>query len=79
MTREEELIREGWQRQTTMDEPRLSEIAEAYEEIGFEVHLEPFHPEQETGCTECMKLNSERYKTIYTRRKAEDTKERLKF
>jgi hypothetical protein len=67
MTREAELTGQGWTRQTTFDEPRLSEIAEMYREIGFDVHLEPFHPEEEPGCTECMKAEPERYHTIYTR------------
>jgi len=67
MTREEELIRQGWEKRTTYDEPRLSEIVEMYKEIGFEVHLEPFNPDEELGCAECMKATPENYKTIYTR------------
>jgi hypothetical protein len=68
MTREEELAREGWKKQTTYDDSRLSEMIEMYEEIGFEVHLEPFNPDEEPGCTECMKASPDRYKTIYTRK-----------
>ncbi|OQY60690.1 MAG: hypothetical protein B6245_00095 [Desulfobacteraceae bacterium 4572_88] len=68
MTRQESLLREGWKRQSTQDEPRLSELAEMYEELGFEVHLEPLHPEEEPGCTDCMKVSPEKYKTIYTRK-----------
>lgn len=68
MTREEELVRDGWEKKTTFDDPRLSEIAKMYIEIGFEVHIEPFHPEEEPGCTECMKTDPDRYKTIYTRK-----------
>ncbi|MFH0998994.1 MAG: hypothetical protein V1844_26410 [Pseudomonadota bacterium] len=67
------LVLEGWERQNTLDEPRLSEVAEMYREIGFEVRIEPFDPDRESGCTECMKASTEKYKTIYTRRlKAED-------
>jgi hypothetical protein len=66
-TRENELTRDGWQKQSTNDEPRLSELAEMYKDIGYDVHLEPFHPEEEPGCTECMKLQADRYKTIYIR------------
>jgi hypothetical protein len=44
-TRQEALALQGWERQATYDEPRLSEMAEVYEEIGLEVHLEPFHPD----------------------------------
>jgi hypothetical protein len=69
MTRAKELARKGWEKQTTFDEPRLSELVEMYKEIGFEVHLEPFHPDEEPGCTECMKADPDRYKTIYTRKR----------
>lgn len=69
MTRQEELARQGWNRQTTYDEPRLSEMADMYRDIGLEVHLEPFHPDEEPGCSNCMAKMPERYKTIYTRKK----------
>ncbi len=67
MTLENELTRDGWQKQSTNDEPHLSELAEMYKDIGYDVHLEPFHPEEEPGCTECMKLQADQYKTIYIR------------
>ena len=70
MTREEELARDGWKKQVTLDEPRLSDVVEMYAEIDFEIHLEPFHPEEETGCTECMRKTPENFKTIYTRKKS---------
>jgi len=38
---EEDLKKQGWVKQTTYDEPRLSEIIEMYEEMDFEVRLEP--------------------------------------
>ena len=69
MTREEELTARGWQRQATYDEPRLSEMAEMYQEIGLEVHLEPFHPEDEKGCAGCLAAAPDLYKTIYTRKR----------
>jgi len=68
MTREEELIGQGWEKTTTYDEPRLSEMVELYEELGYEVHLEPFNPIDELECAECMKLAPQNYKTIYTRK-----------
>lgn len=67
MTSEERLKSEGWEKKLTIDEPRLSEAVEAYKEIGFEVHLEPFHPEEESSCTVCMQGSPEKFKTIYTR------------
>ncbi len=67
MNREQELAREGWVKRTTYDEPRLTEMAELYGELGFEVHLEPFSPGDEPRCAECMKEAPGRFSTIYTR------------
>ena len=70
MTREEDLIKEGWEKRFTMDEPRLSEAVEQYKEIGFEVLIEPVDTSSEE-CTRCMTVMSDRTKTIYTRPKEE--------
>ena len=67
MTHEPAIDSEGWQRQSTYDEPRLSEMAEMYREIGLEVHIEPFHPEDEKGCVSCLTTVLDIYNTIYTR------------
>lgn len=69
--REEVLVHEGWEKQMTYDEPRLSELVELFEGTGFETLLEPFNPEEESGCVECMRIEPERYKTIYTRKRME--------
>lgn len=73
--REEELEVLGWEKRFLADEPRLSEMKELYESIGFDVLLEPL-PEKEdlaqcaeSGCTACMDLDPNRYRTIYTRLK----------
>ena len=71
MTRKEDLTQQGWEKQDIYDEPRLSEIVELYEEMGLEVHLEPFNPDEESGCTECMKAIPEKFKTVSTRKKQE--------
>jgi hypothetical protein len=63
MTRQDELARQGWQRKSTY------EMADMYKDIGLEVHLEPFHADEEPGCTGCMAATPELYKTIYTRKK----------
>jgi len=65
--RQQELESQGWTRQNIADEPRLSELVETYREIGFEVCLEPFVPEEEEGCHICMDQEPERYRIIYTR------------
>lgn len=66
------LLREGWKRLTTIGEPRLSEIAEAYRGMGFEVHVERYRSEGD-GCTSCLDADNEMGKvigTVYTRRSA---------
>ena len=77
MKREEELLAEGWERRFVAMEPRLREAVELYEEIGFDVLLEPLPTEEElkgagceeSGCTACFDVDRERYKIIYTRAK----------
>jgi len=70
--KKEDLVKQGCEKQTTYDEPRLSEIVEMYEEMGLEVHIDPFNPDEnsEPGCNECMNVQSDRYMTIYTRKKS---------
>ena len=70
MSLKEKLISEGWEKKATYDDPRLSEMVAMYEEIGLEVHLEPFDAENEDGCSGCLQLSPERFKTIYTRKKS---------
>uniref|UniRef100_A0ABX1PHP2 Uncharacterized protein n=2 Tax=Aromatoleum TaxID=551759 RepID=A0ABX1PHP2_9RHOO len=69
---EDRLLRQGWKRLTTIGEPRLSEIAEAYRGMGFEVHVETYKSEGD-GCNTCLDADQEMGKiigTVYTRRAA---------
>ncbi len=68
MSREEELKQQGWEKRFTIDEPRLSEMAAQYEELGFEILLEPLDLSSEE-CTSCFVGDISRYKTLYTRKK----------
>ena len=78
--RENELIKEGWQRRFIATEPRLSEMVQLYEEMGFEVHLESISAVEEPDegseecqeCRICFKGFEDQYKMIYTRSKDED-------
>jgi len=70
MSREKELKKEGWEKRFTVDELRLSEMVEQYQELGFEVLLEPVDTSSEE-CTTCMSAFPGRYKTIYTRRRSD--------
>ncbi|BBO80969.1 hypothetical protein DSCO28_15350 [Desulfosarcina ovata subsp. sediminis] len=79
-----ELLKDGWKRQFTINEPRLSEAVEVYLESGFEVHLEPFDPgacesgcdpgapvNGQTSCSACYEGVEDQFKIIFTRKKAD--------
>jgi hypothetical protein len=75
--REKDLEAEGWTRQFLAGEPRLSEAAEMYRELGFEVLLEPLPREPDCGtcgasegeaeCRACFDGMEHLYRIIYTR------------
>lgn len=75
MKREDELIAAGWERRFIACEPRLSEMVATYQEIGFEVHLEPLPSREEmelsgceeSGCTACYDVDPDRYRIIFTK------------
>lgn len=49
---DEALRRAGWQKQTTLDEARLREVAEGYLSLGFEVFVQEYRADE--GCTSCF-------------------------
>ncbi len=66
---EGELIAQGWIKQTTINEPRLSEIAENYRQLGYEVHVVE-HGTTE-GCNTCFTAGAEIgqfYGDVYVRK-----------
>ncbi len=75
---EERLNREGWVRNFSAKEPRLSEFSELYESLGFEVRLEPLRPDEIEGdCKVCFEDELEDYRTIYTRAKNKNAEEHM--
>ena len=80
--KDEELLKEGWQRRFIASEPRLSEMKTMYEETGFEVHLEPLAAGEETddadgayrGCRQCFSGREDAYQVIYTRRQGSEAR-----
>ena len=64
-----DLEKEGWTRQFSAAEPRLSEAVELYKEIGFEVRLEPLDRKEAGECGVCFEEDADKYKIIYTRKK----------
>lgn len=68
MTKEEELVKDGWEKQSVLSEPRLSEAVEMYEELGLEVRVEPVDLEcMDEDCKECFV--GEDCKVIFTRKR----------
>lgn len=43
------LVSEGWLRQTTIGEPRLSELVRTYEQLGYEVRVEVYQDSGDNG------------------------------
>lgn len=70
LAREELLRSQGWTKQFTTCEPRLSEAVDLYRSIGHEVHLEPLSEEKadDEECRICLEHDLDRYRTIYTRK-----------
>lgn len=71
MSREEELAAQGWTRRGVMNEPRLSEVVEVYQSLGFAVRLEPIDPGNchEPGCDACWQGEgvADQFRVVYTR------------
>ncbi|MBE0511991.1 hypothetical protein IBX38_02960 [Candidatus Bathyarchaeota archaeon] len=62
--------KEGWVKQTTIGEPRLSEIVELYRSLGYEVRLEPVKlDELDEECRRCYESEVDEVKTVYVRKK----------
>jgi hypothetical protein len=67
---ERKLTKKGWVKQTTIGEPRLSEIVELYKSLGYEVHLEPVKlSELNEECRRCYELEGNKVKTVYVKKK----------
>lgn len=57
---------DGWTRQFSATEPRLSEMIANYEELGLEVLAVPTAAEQDLDCTACLGPGDGCF-TIFTR------------
>ena len=63
------LEQQGWQRQFTAGQPRLDEMVEFYQSLGYEVRLEPACEELTLPeCESCYEKFCDQYKTIFVRR-----------
>ncbi len=71
--REAELLRDGWKKQTTIGEPRLTEIAENYRSLGYEVVVETYRVTNDSGdgCNTCFEAGdalAQVHGTVYIRK-----------
>jgi hypothetical protein len=69
--REAELLAAGWVKQTTIGEPRLSEIVENYRSLGYEVHVVEHVEQADGGCNTCFGAGKEMgqiYGDVYVRK-----------
>ena len=70
--KENPLEKEGWQRRSILDEPRLSEVIKMYEDMGLEITVVDFELELAEGCKTCLDCPSGKLKVVYTRPKDGD-------
>ncbi len=63
----------GFRKRFIADEPRLSEAADMYRELGEDVYLKPLEAEDLAGadCTECYKANPGKFRVIFTRKRGQ--------
>ena len=81
-SKENELLAQGWIKQTTTNEPRLSEIAENYRQLGYEVHILTHPVEHRTteGCNTCFTAGAEigqYYGDVYVRKSGKPVDDEL--
>ena len=65
--KDDPLEKEGWQRRSILDEPRLGEVVKMYEDMGLEVQMTDLKPELAEGCKTCIDGQAGKFKVIYTR------------
>ena len=76
--REQELLNQGWQKRSVIDDFRVHDLVATYESLGFEVLVEPLPSKEEAetalDCGECRVCFEDaqvrdRYRVIYTRKR----------
>ncbi|GBE29948.1 hypothetical protein BMS3Bbin04_00973 [bacterium BMS3Bbin04] len=68
MNGREDLVKDGWVKKFTAYGHRLKEAREFFEELGFEVRLEPAEAPEDVPDESCRSCLSEFERTIYVRR-----------
>ncbi len=65
--REQELLAQGWTRRFIGAPPRLKEVIELYQSLGYEVHLEMQQPEQLNDQCRACAIAINLFRIVYTR------------
>ena len=69
-------VGDGWERLSTLSEPRLSEMAENYRALGYEVDIRDVQQVNGDGCNTCFDAGKEMgqsFGTLYVRRQDSGT------
>jgi len=61
------LVKEGWERRSILDEPRLSEVVQMYRDMGLQVKVVELDPKLLIACDTCLTGAKENYKVVYTK------------
>lgn len=67
MSARDDLTREGWEKKFNAFGARLKEAVQLYEELGYEVRLEPAEPPEDAPDESCRSCISQFERTIYVR------------
>lgn len=59
---------DGWKRRSVLDEPRLTEVVEAYRFLGLEVKVVDIDLKREADCVSCLEGSPDLYRIVYTRK-----------
>ena len=65
--KDDPLEKEEWQRRSILDEPRLGEVVNMYENMGLEALVTDFNPEHADKCKTCLECQPRKFKVVYTR------------
>lgn len=72
-----DLEREGWQVRFVGSEPRLSEVAELYRDLGFAVRVEDYTPPPDCGeCRTCLESAAGGLKVVWVKSGGSSEEER---
>ncbi len=64
-----DLIAQGWKRRSILDGSRLEEVVKMYRDLGFEVMVTEFDPDEVKDSDSCLECAISSLKVVYTRKR----------